>query len=179
LTCYGSCKTPKACWRAASSLRSTLTFCSGRHNPLPVSEIKKTPFLESFSVRARGFASSPDGETCASLKQKTLFRGSFVGARGFEPPTSCTPCKRASRAAPRPDDLSLPYPISISQPSSPTLALQAPHTSRAAPRPEWRLAGNIIVAFEYSCNRMTFTPDYATIQKISWNLQLLELLCLR
>ena len=26
-----------------------------------------------------------------------------VGARGFEPPTSCTPCKRASRAAPRPD----------------------------------------------------------------------------
>ena len=28
---------------------------------------------------------------------------SLVGARGFEPPTSCTPCKRASRAAPRPD----------------------------------------------------------------------------
>jgi hypothetical protein len=27
----------------------------------------------------------------------------LVGARGFEPPTSCTPCKRASRAAPRPD----------------------------------------------------------------------------
>ena len=27
----------------------------------------------------------------------------MVGARGFEPPTSCTPCKRASRAAPRPD----------------------------------------------------------------------------
>ncbi len=26
-----------------------------------------------------------------------------VGARGFEPPTSCTPCKRASRTAPRPD----------------------------------------------------------------------------
>jgi hypothetical protein len=26
-----------------------------------------------------------------------------VGARGFEPPTSCTPCKRASRSAPRPD----------------------------------------------------------------------------
>ena len=25
-----------------------------------------------------------------------------VGARGFEPPTSCTPCKRASRTAPRP-----------------------------------------------------------------------------
>ena len=28
---------------------------------------------------------------------------SLVGARGFEPPTSCTPCKRASRAAPRPE----------------------------------------------------------------------------
>ena len=27
----------------------------------------------------------------------------MVGARGFEPPTSCTPCKRASRTAPRPD----------------------------------------------------------------------------
>lgn len=26
-----------------------------------------------------------------------------VGARGFEPPASCTPCKRASRTAPRPD----------------------------------------------------------------------------
>ena len=37
-------------------------------------------------------------------KQKTPFQESFpVGARGFEPPTSCTPCKRASRAAPRPD----------------------------------------------------------------------------
>src|SRR5690349_21075021 len=51
-----------------------------------------------------------------------------VGARGFEPPTSCTPCKRASRAAPRPD---------------------------------WQ--ESIIVAFEVSCNQMTFTPDYATI----------------
>jgi hypothetical protein len=26
-----------------------------------------------------------------------------VGAPGFEPGASCTPCKRASRAAPRPD----------------------------------------------------------------------------
>gem|GEM_PF-4010633 len=52
----------------------------------------------------------------------------FVGARGFEPPTSCTPCKRASRAAPRPD---------------------------------WQ--EKIIVAFEYSCNQMTFISDYATI----------------
>jgi hypothetical protein len=26
-----------------------------------------------------------------------------VGALGFEPRASCTPCKRASRAAPRPD----------------------------------------------------------------------------
>src|SRR4030042_3795460 len=31
-------------------------------------------------------------------------QGLLVGARGFEPPTSCTPCKRASRTAPRPDD---------------------------------------------------------------------------
>ena len=30
-------------------------------------------------------------------------RRSLVGARGFEPPTSCTPCKRASRTAPRPE----------------------------------------------------------------------------
>ena len=27
----------------------------------------------------------------------------FVGAPGFEPGTSCTPCKHASRTAPRPD----------------------------------------------------------------------------
>ena len=27
----------------------------------------------------------------------------LVGALGFEPRTSCTPCKRASRAAPRPE----------------------------------------------------------------------------
>ena len=26
-----------------------------------------------------------------------------VGAKGFEPSTSCTPCKHASRTAPRPD----------------------------------------------------------------------------
>ena len=44
-----------------------------------------------------------------SLESKTShllnFRGKrfMVGARGFEPPTSCTPCKRASRTAPRPD----------------------------------------------------------------------------
>ena len=49
-----------------------------------------------------------------------------VGARGFEPPTSCTPCKRASRAAPRPDGW---FGTSLSL-----------------------LQGNIIVLFEYSCN---------------------------
>ncbi len=31
------------------------------------------------------------------------YKRSPVGARGFEPPTSCTPCKRASRSAPRPE----------------------------------------------------------------------------
>src|SRR3972149_9572397 len=29
----------------------------------------------------------------------------FVGARGFEPPTSCSQSKRASRTAPRPDQM--------------------------------------------------------------------------
>ncbi len=28
---------------------------------------------------------------------------SLVGAKGFEPSTSCTPCKHASRTAPRPE----------------------------------------------------------------------------
>ena len=36
-----------------------------------------------------------------------LCKRSLVGARGFEPPTSCTPCKRASRAAPRPESANL------------------------------------------------------------------------
>ncbi len=31
--------------------------------------------------------------------------GKLVGATGFEPATSCTPCKRASQAAPRPEKL--------------------------------------------------------------------------
>ena len=35
-------------------------------------------------------------------KKETAEGDLFVGARGFEPPTSCTPCKRANRAAPRP-----------------------------------------------------------------------------
>ena len=41
----------------------------------------------------------------SSLKQKVSQLGDFflVGAPGFEPGTSYTPCKRASRAAPRPD----------------------------------------------------------------------------
>ena len=37
---------------------------------------------------------------------------------------------------------------------------------RAAPRPDVLFAdwqASIIVAFEISCNQMTFTPDYATI----------------
>ena len=34
--------------------------------------------------------------------QYQVGKRSTVGARGFEPPTSCTPCKRASRTAPRP-----------------------------------------------------------------------------
>jgi hypothetical protein len=34
--------------------------------------------------------------------QVQVGKRSTVGARGFEPPTSCTPCKRASRTAPRP-----------------------------------------------------------------------------
>ena len=36
-----------------------------------------------------------------------------VGARGFEPPTSCTPCKRASRSALRPDKFFSPSGLII------------------------------------------------------------------
>jgi hypothetical protein len=44
---------------------------------------------------------------------------------------------------------------------------------RAAPRPDvlsanWQ--GSIIVAFELSCNQMTFSPDYATILNIDVNI---------
>ena len=52
---------------------------------------------------------SGSGKILKTEKHRTLtpvFRSckrSSVGARGFEPPTSCTPCKRASRAAPRPE----------------------------------------------------------------------------
>ena len=49
-------------------------------------------------------AIAPRNDGTWDKKQKTPFQEFFVvGARGFEPPTSCTPCKRASRAAPRPD----------------------------------------------------------------------------
>ena len=34
---------------------------------------------------------------------ETLFYFLMVGAAGLEPTTSCTPSKRASQAAPRPD----------------------------------------------------------------------------
>ena len=38
-----------------------------------------------------------------AIKQKAQFWSLLCrGARGFEPPTSCTPCKRANRAAPSP-----------------------------------------------------------------------------
>ena len=33
---------------------------------------------------------------------------SMVGVRGFEPPTSCTPCRRANRTAPHPDSTRVP-----------------------------------------------------------------------
>ena len=32
----------------------------------------------------------------------------LVGVRGFEPPTSCTPCRRANRTAPHPDSTRVP-----------------------------------------------------------------------
>ena len=35
----------------------------------------------------------------------------LVGPPGFEPGTSCTPSKRASQAAPRPERLSVPHPF--------------------------------------------------------------------
>ena len=50
------------------------------------------------------FVLSPVEEIYACIKTKDPLERVFpVGARGFEPPTSCTPCKRASRAAPRPE----------------------------------------------------------------------------
>ena len=36
-----------------------------------------------------------------------LCKRSVVGAKGFEPSTSCTPCKHASRTAPRPVEKAL------------------------------------------------------------------------
>ena len=35
----------------------------------------------------------------------------MVGARGFEPPTTCAPCRCAIQAAPRPDNIILLYKI--------------------------------------------------------------------
>jgi hypothetical protein len=70
---------------------------------------KKTlKVMKTFRVLAtqsgrEAFAQSPCGGTPTCRSKRTLLRESSVGARGFEPPTSCTPCKRASRAAPRPD----------------------------------------------------------------------------
>ena len=42
---------------------------------------------------------------CSVLKVKTarMKLTVAVGAPGFEPGTSCTPCKHASRTAPRPE----------------------------------------------------------------------------
>ena len=54
-------------------------------------------------------------KTFFSLNRKPLTctqqqcKRSLVGARGFEPPTSCTPCKRASRTAPRPEQRLILY----------------------------------------------------------------------
>ena len=48
--------------------------------------------------------SSPLNEGSTSSKNSNLMLEFFpVGALGFEPRASCTPCKRASRAALRPD----------------------------------------------------------------------------
>jgi hypothetical protein len=38
-----------------------------------------------------------------------VFAERMVGARGFEPPTSCSRSRRANRAALRPDSISLFY----------------------------------------------------------------------
>jgi hypothetical protein len=42
----------------------------------------------------------PKREPLTSIKM--VCKRSMVGAPGIEPGTSCTPCKRASRTAPRP-----------------------------------------------------------------------------
>jgi hypothetical protein len=64
--------------------------------------------------------------TRARSNQKTTAtkRGYLVGLPGFEPGTSCTPSRRASQAAPQPDDLILTDdPFYRTLPSRPTRTL--------------------------------------------------------
>ena len=79
-------------WRWRLGLRKTKTstmwrFWSGRREVEPQ-------------------AISPGGGNTDLKKKTLLWEGSCVGAPGIEPGTSCTPCKRASRTAPRPVSLS-------------------------------------------------------------------------
>ena len=51
----------------------------------------------------RGFAGAVAAIKLKAPARQCGDRSLSVGARGFEPPTPCTPCRCASRAAPRPD----------------------------------------------------------------------------
>ena len=79
------------------ALRTNLgrTFTKGGEN------MKICRHDEGNITKLRQKRRSPLDSKTATYKRKRPSYESLlsVGARGFEPPTSCTPCKRASRAA--------------------------------------------------------------------------------
>ena len=78
---------------------------TGRGNP--GLKPKDSAFLRSLSCRGAGNCDSPRmGKPEPGIKRLHRNGVSRVGAPGIEPGTSCTPCKRASRTAPRPVNLS-------------------------------------------------------------------------
>jgi hypothetical protein len=63
-------------------------------------------FQDPENPRVPGAAFHPEKKRPASRRRGLDSVGIFahmVGTRGFEPPSSCTPSKRANQAAPRPD----------------------------------------------------------------------------
>ena len=84
------------------------------------------------------FDSVREKEGCLkSLSDQTLKQPfspkELVGARGFEPPASCTPCKRASQAALRPDSCFI-NPLQINLPCLCIISTGSCYGNRDNPR---------------------------------------------
>src|SRR5579885_2881812 len=122
------------------AITTTRTACKGRRkSELGVQKLDSKPPPNGLRTGRE------EVSICNSLS-------SLVGPPGFEPGTSCTPSKRASQAAPRPDSISLAHAQNYSYSSA------VPGTTFNIASQDAHAAGTVL-AVSIHWNRSTRNSD--------------------